>query len=290
MKISLGPIQYYWPKEVLLECYLQLADSPVDIVYLGETVCSKRRSLGFDDWMDIARTLTDAGKEVVLSTLTLIEAESELGSVKRIVNNGSFSVEANDFGAIQLAIEQQIPFTCGPAVNLYNLRAIEQLAKKGMKRWVMPVELSKENLRHILTDKSVPSFETEVFSYGRLPLAFSARCFTARAFNLPKDRCEFRCIDYPEGIPLYSQEQQSLFQINGIQTQSQSICNLLQEWQTMQLMGVDVMRISINGIEDLTIIEQLHKYTQQSKPMIPLQQKEQCNGYWFGETGISWSA
>ncbi len=290
MKIALGPIQYFWPKEVLQECYLQVSHSPVDIVYLGETVCSKRRSLGFDDWMEIAQMLTDAGKEVVLSTLTLIEAESELASVKRQVSNGCYSVEANDFGAIQLAIKQQVPFICGPAVNLYNLHAIEQLANKGMKRWVMPVELSKSNLKQILDDKSSIPFETEVFSYGRLPLAFSARCFTARAFNLPKDSCEFKCIDYPEGIPLHSQEQQALFQINGIQTQSQSICNLLQEWQTMQLMGVDSMRISINGIDDLTAIEQLQHYMQQTQPMIPLQQKSQCNGYWHGETGISWSA
>ena len=35
--------------------------------------------------------------------------------------------------------------------------------------------------------------ETEVLAFGRLPLAVSARCFTARAHNLPKDQCDFRC-------------------------------------------------------------------------------------------------
>ena len=105
MKISLGPILYFWSKDTLLECYQKVAESPVDIVYLGETVCSKRRSLDINDWLDIASMLQDAGKEVVISTLSLIEAESELSSVKRVINNGSFTVEANDFGAIQLAIE-----------------------------------------------------------------------------------------------------------------------------------------------------------------------------------------
>jgi collagenase-like PrtC family protease len=43
--------------------------------------------------------------------------------------------------------------------------------------------------------------ETEVFAYGRLPLAFSARCFTARHFNLQKDTCEFRCLEFADGMP-----------------------------------------------------------------------------------------
>jgi collagenase-like PrtC family protease len=42
--------------------------------------------------------------------------------------------------------------------------------------------------------------ETELFGYGRLPLAFSARCFTARHYNLQKDDCQFRCLDHPDGL------------------------------------------------------------------------------------------
>lgn len=41
--------------------------------------------------------------------------------------------------------------------------------------------------------------EVELFAYGHLPLAYSARCFTARAENLPKDDCQFVCLNYPEG-------------------------------------------------------------------------------------------
>ncbi len=33
-------------------------------------------------------------------------------------------------------------------------------------------------------------FEVEVLSYGHLPLAYSARCFTARSEDRPKDECE----------------------------------------------------------------------------------------------------
>ena len=44
--------------------------------------------------------------------------------------------------------------------------------------------------------------ETEVFVYGKLPLAFSARCFTARHYDLNKDDCQFKCLDHPEGLTL----------------------------------------------------------------------------------------
>jgi len=53
-KLSLGPVLYYWPRETLLEFYARIAASPVDIVYLGETVCSKRRVLNYSEWLELA--------------------------------------------------------------------------------------------------------------------------------------------------------------------------------------------------------------------------------------------
>ena len=102
MKISIGPIQYFWAKEKVLDFYHEVSQSRADIVYLGETVCPKRRELRLDDWLQIGDMLVTAGKEVVLSTLTLIEAESELGLLKRITANGKYMVEANDMAAVQL--------------------------------------------------------------------------------------------------------------------------------------------------------------------------------------------
>ena len=40
MKLSLGPVLYYWQRETLFDFYEQIADTAVDIVYLGEAVCS----------------------------------------------------------------------------------------------------------------------------------------------------------------------------------------------------------------------------------------------------------
>ncbi|RMG34505.1 MAG: U32 family peptidase, partial [Gammaproteobacteria bacterium] len=87
-RLSLGPVLYYWSRDDLFRFYEQVADIPVDTVYLGETVCPKRRSLRLDDWLAIGEALADAGKEVVLSSLALIEAESDLKYLRRLCGNG----------------------------------------------------------------------------------------------------------------------------------------------------------------------------------------------------------
>ncbi len=52
-------------------------------------------------------------------------------------------------------------------------------------------------------------------------LAYSARCFTARSENRAKDDCETCCQKkYPQGRQVLSQENQQVFVLNGIQTQS----------------------------------------------------------------------
>jgi hypothetical protein len=86
MKLSLGPLLYYWSREDTLAFYEAAAGWPVDIVYLGETVCSRRHLLRLADWLDLAERLAGAGKEVVLSTQTLIESESDLKALRKLVD------------------------------------------------------------------------------------------------------------------------------------------------------------------------------------------------------------
>jgi len=111
LQLTIGPVLYYWDKARLLSFYEQLANMPVHTIYLGEVVCSKRRSLRLSEWLDLARELKAGGKQVVLSTLTLIEAQSELATVERACNNGEFLVEANDMAAVQFCSERGLPFT-----------------------------------------------------------------------------------------------------------------------------------------------------------------------------------
>lgn len=90
--------------------------------------------------------MSDAGKQVVLSTQALIEADSELGVLRRLCANGRYPVEANDMGAVRL-LSGQADFIAGPHINTYNPGTLELLAGLGARRWVMPVELSADTLQ-----------------------------------------------------------------------------------------------------------------------------------------------
>ena len=287
MKLSLGPIQYYWPIEAVQAFYKQAQDWPVDIVYLGEVVCSKRRELRLLDWLEIADMLEAAGKEVVLSTLALMEAESELITLQKICENGDFKVEANDMAAVHLINSR--PFVAGPHLNLYNVSSLELMRENGAMRWIMPLELSAKTLGELQAQRP-DGLATEVFAYGHMPLSFSARCFTARAHNVPKDQCELRCIDYPQGMPLQTQEDQELFTINGIQLQSGLPSNLLGEIDSLQQLQVDVLRLSpqAQGMQQIVTAFDAARKGEQSEAITALMaaDTEWCNGYWHGEAGM----
>ncbi|MGL4860929.1 MAG: U32 family peptidase [Enterobacteriaceae bacterium] len=288
MQFSLGPILYYWPKTEVETFYQQVLTSNVEMVYLGETVCSKRREMKFTDWMEIARQLAATGKQVILSTLALIQAPSELTELRRYVDNGEFLLEANDLAAVNLAAQQRLPFVAGHALNCYNARTLRLLHRQGMVRWCMPVELSLDWLRNTLQQCDelglLDRFEVEVLGYGHLPLAYSARCFTARSQNLPKDQCDTCCIQYPQGRLVLSQEQQPVFVLNGIQTQSGACYNLINDLPGMRE-WVDIVRLSPSGSETLTLIEPFRANQQGAAPQ-PVQESQHCNGYWHRIAGL----
>jgi collagenase-like PrtC family protease len=291
-KLALGPVLYYWPKDKLLDFYERMSAAPVDIIYLGETVCSKRHALNTGDWLDLAERLSLAGKDVVLSTMALLEAESELLTLRRLCENDRFTVEANDLSAVRLLAERKIPFVLGTGINVYNGHTLRFLAGLGAKRWVMPVELSRETLATIQTERP-EGVETEVFVYGRLPLAYSARCFTARYHNLPKDDCQYRCLDDPEGLTLSTREGQTFLTLNGIQTQSAQTCNLLAELAALRELQVDVLRISPQPAGLETVIEAFAAGLRGDRDPVEAAQRLNatlpygaCNGYWLGQPGL----
>lgn len=292
MKLSIGPIQYFWQRERVFDFYQQAADSAANIVYLGEVICSKRRLVKPEDWIAIGKELNQSGKEVILSSLTLLEAASEMSSLKRLCQNDEFMIEANDISAVQLLATAGKNFVTGPSVNIYNNRSLALLAGKGLKRWVLPVELGLDTLKDLQAERPT-GIETEVFALGRLPLAYSARCYTARSHNLPKDDCQFKCIDYPDGSLLKTREDQDFLVLNGIQTQSALTHQVLDQIPELEKLGVDILRISPQQHNTMEIIDLFDAGRNGSelqslgKELIGLLPLGACNGYLVQQAGMN---
>lgn len=291
MKFSLGPTMFFWPKADIEQFYNQAKTSNADIIYLGETVCSKRRELRAKDWLALGREMAqETKKQIVISTMTLLESPAEIVTLKKLCDNGDLLVEANDLSAVQIMHDLTMPFVAGPAINCYNLSTLKVLLKQGMTRWLMPVELSGDLLKSILTqaeDENIrDKFECEVFSWGYLPLAYSARCFTARSEDRPKDDCKYCCINYPQGRKMNSREGEQVFVLNGIQTMSAYQYNLINEVTQLADMGVDIVRISSDSEQAFI---QLNKFKQQLQTPIKhlLDPENECNGFWHKIAGMS---
>lgn len=285
MKLSLGPIQYYWSGAMIRRFYNAVLDWPVDTVYLGEVVCAKRTELGLNDWLVIADELDAAGKEVVLSTMTLVEEEYAMHALQRICDNGDYRVEANDYAAVRLIAGR--PFIAGPYINAYNGSTLHLLMENGAKRWVVPYELSRAMLAEVLADMP-DDLQTEVFVYGRIPLSHSTRCFTARAHNLENDCCEIKCKNYPDGIVLQTQNDENLFNINGLQMQSARPCNLLDNISALKDMGVDMVRIAPQAKGTLEIVQMFDRARREDNYVVAddFCKQDWCNGYWYDEPGM----
>lgn len=285
-RLSLGPLQYFWPRERTLAFYRMAADWPVDVIYLGETVCSKRRELGTRDWIALAEELAGGGKQVVLSSLALIEAESELGVLARLVDHGGFWVEANDLSAVQLCRERGLPFVAGPSLNVYNHHALALLVEDGLRRWVPGVEQGHRligELRDAYVADGAVMPELEVIAWGRLPLAYSARCFTARALDVPKDQCGFRCIEHPDAMPLATRDGHAFLRINGIQILGEEITDLGPELPMLRTLGVDLLRIypQADGTGEVVAHFDQARHSSITPPARGFR-----NGYWYGEEGM----
>ncbi|MCU0956052.1 MAG: U32 family peptidase [Hydrogenophaga sp.] len=296
MKLALGPLQYYWSRQTVFDFYESITDSAVDIVYLGEVTCSRRHELRLGDWLDVARLVQDAGKTAILSTMVLLESGSDVSAMRKVADNGNFAVEANDMGAVS-AVAGRLPFVAGPHLNLYNGPSLDWMASLGARRWVAPLEMRRDDLA-LLQAARPAGLQTEVFVHGRLPLAFSARCFTARHRNLPKDDCGFSCLDHPDGLMLRTREQTDFLVLNGIQTQSARVHSLIDAWHELQALAVDVARISPQArhtIEVVRLYDDIRNGRRTPSdarmallPLLPAagQGTADCNGYWHGRPGL----
>jgi collagenase-like PrtC family protease len=292
MKLALGPLLYYWPRAEVLAFYEEIAAAPVDAVYLGEVVCSRRHELAFEDWLAIGERLAAAGKEVVLSAQALTESEGDLKLVRRAVANGRFRVEANDWGAARLLAGAR-GWVAGPHLNVYNPQTLALVAELGATRWVAPVEASREMVTGTLARRPA-GLEAEVFGFGRMPLALSARCFTARRFNRQKEDCGYACLDYPDGLAMATREGQPFLAVNGIQTQSAGVYCLVEELAALREAGAGLLRVNPQSRGTAQVLSVLRaagdgglSAYDARKALSACAPGKLWNGFWHGRAGVA---
>lgn len=300
--LTAGPVLYHWGRQQLLSFYADLADTAVDTVVLGEVVCARRRELRLDDWLSLARELTQAGKQVVLASQALVETEADLRLIERMGEQSLHAVEAGDTSALQL-LAGRVPLLLGPHINIYSRAALQEHADLGLMRWVAPVEVSLSAVA-LINPPTDPvhqpdgrPIESEYWAFGRLPLAFSARCFTARHHGLPKDGCSYRCLADPDGILVRSTEQVPFLVLNGTQTQSAAIQCLLQEASAFGRAGVRHLRLSPCSQGFAQVVQDFDRvFNQGATPQgrteswMPLGVPSPlANGYAHGRPGMQWA-
>lgn len=238
--LVLGPVLFNWPPEKLRDFYARIADeAPVDIVHVGEAVCVKRWPFLAPHLPDIVERLQAGGKEVVISTLSLISSEREAEMAQSLAADSGLPIEINDLALASLAMGK--PHVIGPGINTYNEATLAFFERRGATRICLPPELPAASLATLARAATVV-LEVQVF--GRIPLAISSRCFHARAHGLHKDGCQFVCGNDPDGMPVDTLESEPFLAVNGTQTLSHSCLNLAGEIGALLDMGFGAFRLS----------------------------------------------
>lgn len=246
--LTLGPIAYHWPVERKHDFYARIADeAPVDTVYLGEVICSKRAPFFEREMPEVIERLQRAGKVVVLSSLAEVMVPHERQATRALCEMDGIEIEINN--AAGLYARASAPHRIGPFLNAYNEATIAWLARNGATHVCLPHELPRESLSHAAAAAKAISVDTEFQVFGRAPLAVSARCYHARAHGRHKDNCRFVCEDDPDGMPLMTVDKTPFLRVNGIQTQSESYICLAREIPDLVSMGISHLRLMPQAVD-----------------------------------------
>ncbi|MDP9835500.1 collagenase-like PrtC family protease [Neorhizobium huautlense] len=293
--LTLGPVYYLWDAAKWRDFHFRMADeAPVDRVLIGETVCSKRQHFIEPHLAEVVERLEEAGKEVVFSTLSLVTLARESKQVREMAEASDHMLEANDLSA--LAVLKHKPHTISPLINVYNAPTARLLANRGAKTICLPPELPFSSVKEIVAH--CPEIDFEVFAFGRMPLAISARCAHARSKGRIKDNCQFVCGEEPDGLPVKTLDRQSFLTLNGVQTVSHACQSLLGELDDLVAAGIHSFRLSPQDC-DMVEVAKLYRAVldgemgadeaiadlQKIYPAAPL-----SNGFHHAREGAAWVA
>ncbi|MGE0524078.1 MAG: U32 family peptidase [Variibacter sp.] len=241
MQLTLGPILYNWAPELWRDFYFRIAEeAPVDTVVVGEVVCSKRSPFFAEHLPHVVERLVSAGKSVLLGSLILPSLARERRQMAELAQTDGMTVEVNDVTC--LAHLQGQAHAIGPFVNVYNEATAEFLVRQGARRICLPPELPLQSIAAIAA--AMPDIAIEVFAFGKVPLAISARCYHARIHKLSKDNCRFVCEQDPDGLTVDTLDGESFLSVNGVQTLSHTCANLIANTHELVAAGVGALRLS----------------------------------------------
>lgn len=290
--LTLGPLFFHWREEKRRDFYYRIADEmDVDIVYLGEAVCSKREAFSKTHEPKIINRLQKAGKQVVLSTLAMVTTPGEIASIKEKAKSGLL-VEANDVAAVHVLAGK--PFIVGPFVNVMNEGTRDYFSRLKAKRIVLASELSGAAIG-VLAAKG-KGIETEVQVFGRQPLSVAMRCYAARAEGRNKDSCRYACGLYPDGLHVDAFDSKPILAVSGTMTLSHGYVVLLKELEKMKKQGVSHFRLSPQDV-DMVRVATLYREVLSGKkePESALEKLKKwvvhppfINGYFHACHGLDW--
>ncbi len=290
-RLCLAPIAFPWDRDRVLAFYEDAATWPVDVVCLGETVCPKRSPLAAREWLDLARRLESAGREVVFSSAPGLETPGELHLVTLLSDGGHFAVEANDFGLFA-RLKGRVPLVAGPHLHVFNAATLHTLIRWGTFRWVAPYEIDAATLAELAG--GLPScLDTEAFVFGAMPLAYSPRCFTAARRGRTRKECGHACLETPAGESVQSLEGDDLFVQDGKQTLSGRPVSLLADLAAVVAAGAGVLRFQPQARGTGEVLRAARdcldgKLTgaQAQRAAEAVLERSSANGFWHGGAGM----
>ena len=242
MELTIGPIAFFWTAEQVRDFYRMIAAGPAPRVVIGEWVCSKRLPFWQHEIPDAVETLTAAGKEVALSSLTLVTLKRERRQTEELFATG-IPVEIADLTALKY-LPEGTAFWVGPTINVYNEGTLEWLAGKGARRICLPPELPLASVAKLARAGQQAGVAVEVWGHGRAPLAISGRCYHARLHDRAKDSCLFVCGEDPDGRDVRTLDGQDFLTVNGVQTLGHAHMTVARQIGDLAQAGISAIRLS----------------------------------------------
>lgn len=282
-RLTLGPIAYHWSAETRRDVYARIADeAPVDEVYLGEVICSKRAPFHEADLPATIERLERAGKTVILSTLAEVMLRRERKATADLAAMDDAEIEINN--AAGLFARGRRPHRIGPFMNAYNEATIAWMAGQGATHVCLPSEMPAPAIAAAAQAARALGLGVEVQVFGRASLAVSARCYHARAHGRTKDNCQFVCEDDPDGMPLRTRDDRPILRVNGIQTQSESYVDLLPETGQLVADGVTHLRLMPQDV-DMVAVAKLFRDALDGR--LPVEEADARLAALSGDAGLS---